>query len=130
MNKIRGVIASTIVICALSACGTTKPTTSMPESSAESNPAPTASGRSFIDTDVLGFSPTSETGETSIQFAILFANADSVKTWKIEMVNARGSQRNFAGTGKILPSTITWDGRTSTGTARRPRRESIRPRYR
>jgi flagellar hook assembly protein FlgD len=91
--------ASFVIILALLACQTAK--TEAPE------PA-----QSKIETEASGFSPNATIGSKTIEFALVFGNPDSVKSWTAQMTGDKGVQKVFSGDGSGLPSTITWDGMT------------------
>lgn len=128
--------AIVIAIFALAACQTSKPMaqpsaqaqTSVPPPASQSPvevpapaptpappPVPVAPGQSLIQTEALGFSPNAENGHTTIDFALLFSNTDSIKSWKAVISGEKGAQRTFAGDGSNPPSSILWDGKTDTG---------------
>lgn len=71
--------------------------------------------RSFIETDVAGFSPLSETGKTTIALDLVFANASSVKGWKVLLSKDGEILRTFSGGAAKLPASISWDGKTAAG---------------
>lgn len=155
MRKTMRILLSTVLICALGACQTTKPapvaqaaapppapvaapapaatTAPTPAPALAQTPAPApdapkpapaptpakapiAAGQSLIQTEALGFSPTADNGRTTLDFAILFANRDSVKSWKVSVANDKGSQKNYSGHGSNTPSSLAWDGKSDAGT--------------
>lgn len=73
-------------------------------------------GMSIIQTDLLGFSPTAESGRTTINFSIYYANAEDLSKWEIAVMDAKGKKvKQLSGNNLYLPSTITWDGKDTTG---------------
>jgi hypothetical protein len=112
MKRTLGIISAMILLSLLAACQTTM------RAAAPGHPATkfaVTAGQSMIRTEVLGFSPIAEIGRTSINFALLFANPDAVKSWKVTMGSNKGVQRSFTGIGSRLPSNISWDGRKASG---------------
>jgi hypothetical protein len=123
MRKIKGIIVSLIIVGALTGCQSVKPSSKNAPSAAAQpvtliaalTSPPIAPGMSFIETEALGFSPTGESGRTTIDFALLFGNADAVKSWKISFSSDKGEIKSRTGSGKDLPATITWDGKANSG---------------
>lgn len=112
MKKIKWVIGALALFAMLTACQSTK----MANGKSESFESwPIAPGQSLIQTDVLGFSPMAETGRTSIEFALYFANANSVKSWTVALANAGVTRKTFTGNSSYMPSILTWDGKNSSG---------------
>lgn len=71
--------------------------------------------RSYIETDVAGFSPLAESGKTTIDLDLAFANVSSVKGWKVLVSKDGETQRTFSGGAAKLPASISWDGKTASG---------------
>jgi len=145
MNKLGRIVGSLIIVGFLVGCQSAKPTpqavtptpqavtptpqavTPTPQAVTPTPQAVTAvpqavepvlslsPGLSFIDTEALGFSPSSETGKTTIDFSLLFANPEAVKSWKVSIAGEAGEQRSFSGKGAKLPTAIVWDGKASSG---------------
>ncbi len=112
MKKINQVIGALALFASLTACQSTK----MANTKSESFESwPIAPGQSLIQTDVLGFSPMAETGRTSIEFALYFANATSVKNWTVSLATDGVTKKIFAGNSSYMPSILTWDGKDSSG---------------
>ncbi|MGO8694783.1 MAG: OmpA family protein [Rectinemataceae bacterium] len=107
MRKLFGIGIPLALVCVLAACQTSK---SVPQAA-----VPAAPGQSLIETEARGFSPGSENGKTTIDFAVLFADPGSVKSWKVSIANDKGTRKNFTGTGTKLPSNLIWDGKTDSG---------------
>jgi hypothetical protein len=104
--------------CFIAGCQTTKPkpaAIAAPASPAAAPAPPIAPGQSLIQTEARGFSPSAENGRTAIEFALLFSNADAVKSWQVAIASDKGGQRKFSGDGSKLPSTLEWDGKTDSG---------------
>ncbi len=77
---------------------------------------PISPGKSIIQADILGFSPTSATGITTIKFSLYFANSDQVKKWDLEVSAINGKKIiQKSGTSSYLPSNFTWDGKDNSG---------------
>ncbi|HVP19139.1 MAG TPA: OmpA family protein [Spirochaetia bacterium] len=92
-------VAAVILAVALLSCQTAKPNTA---------------GNS-IQTEQTGLAPNGDKAHTTIDFALVFASRDVIKTWKVEMVTGAGPQKQWSGDAKNLPSTLTWDGRSESG---------------
>jgi hypothetical protein len=125
MKKSALLLTSILSAFALMSCQTTKPT---PPPAAATVPAPAPApaqpaagpviidpGQSLIQTESLGFSPSAANGARNISFALLFAKAEAVKSWKVVLSSAKGNARSYSGSGAKLPSLIAWDGRTASG---------------
>ena len=91
--------AAIVLSAALLSCQTAKPNTA---------------GNS-IQTEQTGLAPNGDKDHQTIDFALVFANKDAIKTWKVEMVTGAGPQKQWSGDAKNLPSTVTWDGRSESG---------------
>ncbi len=91
--------AAIVLAAALLSCQTAKPNTA---------------GNS-IQTEQTGLAPSGDKEHQSIDFALVFANRDAIKTWKVEMVTGSGPQKQWSGDVKNLPSTVTWDGKSESG---------------
>jgi hypothetical protein len=126
MNKSALIIVSLIAAGAILGCQSAKPTIRVAAPTSEAAVPPIAAapplaaqpldpGQSFIDTEALGFSPSSETGKTTIDFTLLFANAEAVKSWSVSFSSGAVVQKSFSGKGSELPATITWDGKAASG---------------
>lgn len=77
---------------------------------------PIAPGKSIIQTDVSGFSPTSETGITSISFSLYFANPSKVEKWNLAVADLNGKKvMKRSGYNSYLPSNISWGGMDDSG---------------
>jgi hypothetical protein len=87
----------------------------VPEAAPQIVALPIEPGQSFIDTESPGFSPNSESGNRSIDFALIFANAEAVKSWKVAIASDKGEQRSYSGKGEPLPAILTWDGKSAAG---------------
>jgi hypothetical protein len=107
-------IAVALCVCGLLiACQSTKGAS---VNAAVTEKGPIVSGMSIIQTNVLGFSPTAETGSTAITFALYFANSADIKKWTIAVIDAKGKKsKELSGNNLFLPSDITWDGKNSSG---------------
>jgi hypothetical protein len=115
MKKTADIALSILMCCFIVGCQTTKPKPATSAAQAAAPAQPIAPGQSLIQTEARGFSPTAENGRTTIEFALLFSNADAVKSWQVAIAGDKGSQRTFTGDGSKLPSTLEWDGKTDSG---------------
>ena len=97
-RKMKSVIWSVggamVLIVALLGCQTTKP----------GRVAPTDS---VIQVESSGFSPANAVGNTSIDILLLYGNADTIKSWKVEIVKSGTAFKSWSGDAAFLPSTIT-----------------------
>ncbi len=96
-----------LVICALAAaavvlagCQTTKPI------SAE---------QSVIRAEATGFAPGAATGHDTIAFDLTFGNAAAVESWVARISGPAGVVKTYTGSGKDLPRTLSWDGKSDSG---------------
>jgi hypothetical protein len=96
-----GVVA--ILVVALLGCQTTKP-------------ALVAPAASQVDVEKSGFSPAAPAGQNSIDFSLLFGNAEAVSSWKVELVTGGKTWKTWTGDAKYMPASLTWDGKGEAGT--------------
>jgi flagellar hook assembly protein FlgD len=96
-----------LVICALAAtavvvagCQTTKPI------SAE---------QSVIRAETAGFAPGAAAGHDTIAFDLTFGNAAVVNSWAARISGPAGVVKTYTGSGKDLPPTLSWDGKSDSG---------------
>ena len=113
MKRMFGMAAALCVCSLFMACQSTKGANVNAEK-------PTAwaidPGKSIIQTDILGFSPTAESGRTSIVFSLYFAKAADIKKWDITIADVKGKKsEELTGNASYLPSSITWDGKDASG---------------
>ena len=92
-------LAAVVLAVALVSCQTAKPNTA---------------GNS-IQTEQAGLAPNGDKAHATIDFTLVFANTAAIKTWKVEMVNGSNPQKQWSGDAKSLPSTLTWDGKSESG---------------
>jgi len=104
-----------IIIIAFAACQTTKPVMQpqTPQEGLQAKLTPTSPGPCSIQTASSGFSPRSDSSQTTIQLNIKASHNDAVKSWKIAFASDQGVQRTLSGTS--LPDIVTWDGRNDSG---------------
>jgi flagellar hook assembly protein FlgD len=71
---------------------------------------------STIDASSPGFAPTGDGSEGTIAFQIAIGDADSLASWKVDIVSENGmTEKTFKGTGKQVPSKLEWDGKIDNG---------------
>jgi outer membrane protein OmpA-like peptidoglycan-associated protein len=70
-----------------------------------------------IQTEQTGLAPTGDTQHSTIDFSLFLNNQDSIKSWKVEMVYANVSRKQWSGDAKNVPATVTWDGQGDAGLA-------------
>jgi outer membrane protein OmpA-like peptidoglycan-associated protein/flagellar hook assembly protein FlgD len=68
-----------------------------------------------IQTEQAGLAPGGDKGHATIDFSLVFANRETIKTWKVEMVTGGNPQKQWSGDAKNLPSSLNWDGRSESG---------------
>jgi outer membrane protein OmpA-like peptidoglycan-associated protein/flagellar hook assembly protein FlgD len=78
-------------------------------------PALVAPADSAIQVEKSGFSPAGAAGQNSIDISILFGNGDAIKSWKVELSSSGAAQKTWTGDAKYLPASLTWDGKTDSG---------------
>jgi flagellar hook assembly protein FlgD len=77
---------------------------------------PQVSGQNAITPSANGFSPNSDATASSIDLSLAVPNKESVKTWKVAIAQVEGGvQKTFSGDGASLKDTLTWAGRSDTG---------------
>jgi len=107
-------LAEIAIIIALAACQTAKPITK-PQATHEAPQAklaPASPGPCSIQAASSGFSPRSDSNQTTIQLNIKAAYKEAVKSWKITFSCDQGVQRTLSGTS--LPDMVTWDGKNDS----------------
>jgi len=97
--RVWGVGLAVVLAAALVSCQTAKPNTA---------------GNS-IQTEQAGLAPNGDKAHATIDFTLVFANTAAIKTWKVEMVTGGNAQKQWSGDAKSLPSTLTWDGKSESG---------------
>lgn len=108
---ITGLAIALCVLGALTSCQSTKAAEKTTE---DFETWPIEPGQSLIQTNVLGFSPFAETGMTTIDFGLYFANAGSIKKWTVTIATDEGKKvKEYGGNGSYLPAYISWDGKKS-----------------
>ena len=75
---------------------------------------PNTAGNS-IQTEQTGLAPNGDKTHQTMDFSLVFANRDAIKTWKVEMATGSGPQKQWSGDAKNLPSTLSWDGKSESG---------------
>jgi outer membrane protein OmpA-like peptidoglycan-associated protein/flagellar hook assembly protein FlgD len=75
---------------------------------------PNTAGNS-IQTEQPGLAPNGDKEHATIDFALVFANREAIKSWKAEMTTGSGPQKQWSGDAKTLPSTLSWDGHSEAG---------------
>ena len=74
---------------------------------------PNTAGNS-IQTEQTGLAPNGDKTHQTIDFSLVFANRDAIKTWKVEMATGSGPQKQWSGDAKNLPATLSWDGKSES----------------
>jgi len=75
---------------------------------------PNTAGNS-IQTEQAGLAPNGDKEHSTIDFTLVFANKEGIKSWKVEMVTGGNPQKQWSGDAKSLPSTLSWDGKNESG---------------
>ena len=75
---------------------------------------PNTAGNS-IQTEQAGLAPNGDKEHSTIDFSLVFANKEGIKSWKVEMVSGGNPQKQWSGDAKSLPSTLSWDGKSESG---------------
>jgi hypothetical protein len=71
---------------------------------------------SSIETLSSGFAPRGDGSASGMGFKIAVGDAASVSSWKVDIVDDRNIvEKTFSGSGKALPSSLRWDGKTAEG---------------
>ncbi len=81
----------------------------------QTKPALVAPAESAIQVEKSGFSPAGAAGQNSIDISVLYGNGDAIKSWKVELTSGGKAQKSWSGDSKYLPATLTWDGKSDTG---------------
>ena len=75
---------------------------------------PNTAGNS-IQTEQAGLAPNGDKAHSTIDFSIVFANQAAITGWKVEMMTGGNAQKQWSGDAKNLPSTLSWDGKSESG---------------
>jgi flagellar hook assembly protein FlgD len=78
--------------------------------------APAPRGLDWVRPSLAGFSPKAASGPKAIDLALGFADPAGVKSWTLAIVPSEGGpQKTFSGSGAGVPSVVSWDGMTDSG---------------
>ncbi|HET6450613.1 MAG TPA: hypothetical protein VFI08_04845, partial [Spirochaetia bacterium] len=80
-------------------------------------PAPPAKpGQPSIAASTLGFSPNGDHVADTLSLVVGWGQPSSVASWKASVTFRDGTvEKTWSGDGKNLPSSLTWDGKTDSG---------------
>jgi len=79
---------------------------------------PQVSGENAITPSANGFSPNGDAGMASIDLSLAVPNKEAVKSWKVTIAQVEGAvQRTFSGDASTLKESLTWAGRSDSGSA-------------
>lgn len=112
MKRIMKVLGALIALTVFASCQSAKSEKSERE---DFESWPISPGQSLIQTEVLGFSPLSESGNDSIDFDLFFSNPNYVHNWTVTVSSNGVTKRTFSGNDTYMPSVINWDGKNSSG---------------
>ena len=93
--------SAVLALVAVSGCQTTKPASVAPQASA-------------IQAEKAGFCPTSQ-GQSSLALDVSVANADALKSWKVEVIGGQTAVRTWSGDAANVPAVLSWDGKSDDG---------------
>ncbi|HUI69807.1 MAG TPA: hypothetical protein VL354_04755, partial [Spirochaetia bacterium] len=68
-----------------------------------------------IETEQAGLAPKGDKAHSTIDFSLAFGNSKAIVSWKVEMVTGAGAQKQWSGDAKSLPSSLSWDGTSESG---------------
>ncbi|HUI72929.1 MAG TPA: FlgD immunoglobulin-like domain containing protein, partial [Spirochaetia bacterium] len=68
-----------------------------------------------IQTEQVGLAPKGDKAHSTIDFSLAFGNSKAIVSWKVEMVTKGGPQKQWSGDAKSLPSSLSWDGTSESG---------------
>ena len=74
-----------------------------------------AAQESMIRAQAPGFAPGAGTGHDTMAFAVSFGSSSLVKTWTVQIDGRGGTVRTYTGDGKSLPASLSWDGKSDSG---------------
>lgn len=78
---------------------------------------PLATEPSLVEARSAGFSPAAVGKPRSIDFLVVAGNQAKLKSWRLVISHAeRGAQRSFSGAPSALGRSLSWDGKTDSGT--------------
>jgi flagellar hook assembly protein FlgD len=76
---------------------------------------PVSAEQSMIRTEATGFAPGAGTGHDTIAFDLTFGNSSMVSSWVAQVSGPGGVVKTYTGKGESLPPTLSWDGRSDSG---------------
>jgi len=77
---------------------------------------PQKPGQPTVTATEPGFSPNGDKVADTLTLALGYGTPSAVTTWKVSVSQqGGGAQRTWSGDGSNLPSTITWDGKSDSG---------------
>ena len=76
---------------------------------------PVSAEQSMIQADSSGFAPEAQAGHNTIAFNLSFGNSTMIQSWSVQVSGSNGPVRTFTGDGKNIPATLTWDGKSDSG---------------
>ena len=76
---------------------------------------PVSAEQSMIQADSSGFAPEAQAGHNTIAFNLSFGNSTMIQSWSVQVSGSNGPVRTFTGEGKNIPATLTWDGKSDSG---------------
>jgi flagellar hook assembly protein FlgD len=78
-------------------------------------PALIAPAESAIQAESSGFSPNGGKEHSTMEISILYGNAESIKSWKVEIVGNGAVSRTWSGDAANLSASLSWDGTKDGG---------------
>jgi flagellar hook assembly protein FlgD len=102
-----------VFIATLGACaGKPKAASSQPPEQAVLDSEP-----SSIEAEAYGLAPNGDLRYHTISLALLAGNRESVATWEVMILDAKGKSavRSYRGGGEALPDAVHWDGKDDSG---------------
>ena len=61
------------------------------------------------------FLPSGSSGAEQHRYLGALGNGDAIKSWKVELTGGGKAQKSWSGDSKYLPASLTWDGKSDTG---------------
>ncbi len=114
-------MVAVVLSVGLLGCQTTKPVTPQ---AAQPQPAQpqvaqpgAAPGTLAVTPGSAGFSPNSDmVMDTTMKLALSYGPSESANSWKLEFLDSSQQvQKTFTGDGSNLPMTVSWDGKSDSG---------------
>jgi outer membrane protein OmpA-like peptidoglycan-associated protein len=99
----KGAVVAGLLLVVTLGCQTAKPVLVAPAESA-------------VEVEKSGFSPAGGAEHSSIEISMRYGNGEAIKSWKVEVGSGGNAVKAWSGSASYLPASISWDGKSDSGT--------------